>query len=318
MSNLEKLKKGLFSPEQAMKDLYGNHEYIKEIAIDDLVPYDKQNIFRKYSENKLAELALDIEQNGLFQPIIVRPVKNGNYNAYQILAGHNRVEAVKSLGKENISAIIKDGLNETQADLIFVNTNLNQRDKLLPSEKARAYKIQVDSLKNVLGTSGPKQSNLADNTSGTSGPTLSQLADNNNTNRKEIYRYVRLTELSEHLLEMVDTNSLPMKAGVALSYLTIDEQDVVYRYIVENNFLVSVINAENIKRYKNDFSEIITPTILDKFWGDNKTEKKSTEKSTDIKLNLVLSQDDFSKYFGDVDKKTAVKQLEIILADYAK
>ena len=307
MSNLEKLKKGLSSPEQAMKDLHGNHEYIKEIAIDDLVPYDKQNIFRKYSENKLAELALDIEQNGLFQPIIVRPVKNGNYNAYQILAGYNRVEAVKSLGKENISAIIKDGLNETQADLIFVNTNLNQRDKLLPSEKARAYKIQNDANK-----SQGKRTDLEGNNFATS------CREVNEDSKKNIQRYIRLTELSEHLLEMVDSNKLPINSGVALSYLTIDEQDVVYRYILENDFLVSVINAENVKRYKNDFSEIITPTILDKFWGDNKTEKKSTEKSTDIKLNLVLSQDDFSKYFGDVDKKTAVKQLEIILADYAK
>ena len=307
MSNADKLRKGLATPESAFGELFGNYEYIKEIPIDDLIPYDKQNIFRKYTEDKLSELALDIESNGLFQPIIVRQVKKGNYNAYQILAGHNRVEAVKSLGKESISAIIKENLNEIQADLIFVNTNLNQRDKLLPSEKARAYKIQNDANKKQGRRTDLEESNLP-----TSGREV--IVENERT----IQRYIRLTELSEHLIELVDENTIPMKAGVALSYLTIDEQDVVYRYIIENNIAISVVNAENIKRYKSEFSAIITSDVLAKFWGNPQTEKKSKEKSTDIKLNLVLSKQDYAKYFGDVDKKIAIQQLELILADYLK
>lgn len=302
MSNIDKLKKGVPSPESAFKDLFGDHEYIKQVPLADLSPYPKQEVFRQYSEQKMSELVDDISQNGLHQPIIVQPIAKNGYKLYEILAGHHRVLAHEILGLEKISAIIKENLSAEMADLIFVNTNLNQRDELVYSEKARAYKIQYEANKNQ-----GKRTDIDKDNFRTPGPEV------NTENERTIRRYIRLTELTEHLLSLVDEKKLPMKAGVALSYISSDEQDVVHNYIIDNKISISVEQAENIKKYRNDFNEVITIDILDKMF---KAEVKEKNKSTDIKLNIVMSEEIFNERFGNMDKKTAEIKLDNILEEY--
>jgi ParB family chromosome partitioning protein len=212
----------------ALADMLGVKKDIQQIDINKLIPYPNQP-FRPYSDEKLQELAEDIAANGIISPIIVRPL---DCEEYQILAGHNRVGAAKLAGFSAVPCIIKQNLDDTAAELILVNTNLNQRQELLPSEKAFAYKIQVSAIK--------KQS-------GTNCPNISEIAKDNQTNRKEIYRYIRLTYLNRQLLDLVDDGTIPFMAGVYLSYLSEQEQQVVLEYITENNIKISLERAEQIK-----------------------------------------------------------------------
>lgn len=131
------------TPKVALGELFGNTEYIKQINISDTISYSKFKMFKPYSDEKLENLVEDIKTNGVLSPIIVRHISKDGYDLYEILAGHNRCAASKLAGLEKIPAIIKDDISDADADLIFVNTNLNQRDELLPSEKAFAYKLQI-------------------------------------------------------------------------------------------------------------------------------------------------------------------------------
>ncbi|MEG2720522.1 MAG: ParB/RepB/Spo0J family partition protein [Oscillospiraceae bacterium] len=115
---------------------------VTEIPIEMLVPYNNQP-FKPYSEEKLQLLAEDIQNNGVLNPVLVRQVDE---DKFQILAGHNRVNACKKINMYNVPCIIKN-VTDVEAELIMLNTNLNQRDELLPSEKAFAYKMQMDAIR---------------------------------------------------------------------------------------------------------------------------------------------------------------------------
>ena len=201
-------------------------ENIQKLPIAKLVPYDNQP-FRPYTKDKLIALAEDIRDNGVLNPIIVRQFEGG---VYQILAGHNRVEACKMLGMDFIPSIIKL-VNDNQAALIMLNTNLNQRDELLPSEKAFAYKMQADVKREA----------------GTNCPSLSAVAEENNTNRKEIYRYIRLTFLAPSFLERVDNKEISFIVGVNLSYLTEAQQKGLLEYIDAYGIKITLDQSERLK-----------------------------------------------------------------------
>ena len=207
------LKGALKTQDEIMADMFGdNNTGIRELAIADLKPYPNQP-FRPYSENKLAELTEDIKMNGIISPVIVRKMKPDEtsvYEYYQILAGHNRVRAGELAGLEKVPCIVKTDISDEQAQLIMVNTNLNQRDELLPSEKAFAYKMQMDAMKQQ-GTRNDFVHNVhkVDN--------LQEMGVANNESRRNISYYIRLTYLTSDLLQMVDEKILPFRAGVALS-----------------------------------------------------------------------------------------------------
>jgi len=180
-----------------MLGMTGQGEQITLIAVDQLTEYPNQP-FKPYTEIKLQELADDIAENGILSPIRVRP-HNG---AYQILAGHNRRNAAILAGLYKVPCIVKDA-DDDSAALIVVNTNLNQREELLPSEKAFAYKMQMEALEKR-GT--------------TSCRTSAYLSEVTGENKRQIQRYIRLTYLMPEFLEMLDNKVLSFIAGVNLSY----------------------------------------------------------------------------------------------------
>lgn len=288
---LKKIPQEMFDDLQLVADTTKNN--IEKIPLNLLIPYGKQP-FKPYIKTKLNELAEDIKQNGVLSPIIVRPIIGGKF---QILAGHNRVNASKLAGITNIPAIIKE-VDDRTATLIMLNTNLNQRDELLPSEKAFAYKMQMEAMKNA----------------GTIGPSISQIAENNKTNRKEIYRYIRLTYLDYYLLEMVDKKEIPFRSGVALSYLNEENQNEVLDYLDMRDIkTITLEQAEQIKGYKDTELNF---DILDLIFGKVKTEKKEKVPVFKFPLSFVSKQLSSKQIKKIQEDEELLRQIARTIDDY--
>ncbi len=263
-----KTKVSANSSAEAFALMFGGHKGdIHELPIGNLVPYEGQP-FKPYTPDKLKELAENIHDNGLINPIIVRQISE---EKYQILAGHNRVNACKLLGMEAVPSIIKN-VDDNQAELIMLDSNLNQRDKLLPSEKAFAYKRQMDNLKRQ-----GKRSDLTLSQHETKLDTGENIAQNGQDSRANVFRYIRLTSLIRPLLDRVDSGDLSFTAGVSLSYLTEKQQDGLLNYIDTFNLKVSPEQSEKLKELaKISEPEGILLTKLDEVFGRTPKEKKAT------------------------------------------
>jgi len=261
---------------------------ITMLPIDKLIHF-RNHPFRLYSMERLLELAESIEQNGVLMPIIVRPLHNDS-EQYEILAGHNRTEASKLAGKKTIPSRIID-CNDDEAILIVTETNLKQREKLLHSEKAKAYEMQMEALKSQgkrtdlkkASTLYPMETKLnADNkNNGTLYPMDTKLdagkeiAIINNESRASIFRYIRLNKLTEGLLTLVDNEVLPFRAGVELSYLKQSEQCALEEIIGERSSLVPTIEmAKELRKESKEMllSKVIIEAILNPPKADKKNE----------------------------------------------
>lgn len=183
---------------------------ITEIPIDKLLSSDQP--FKVLDNDEMAELAEDIKINGVFQPIIVVP----EGDKYRILAGHRRTFASKKAGLTTVPAIVKEDVKSEKN--IIVNTNLLGRQSFLPSELAYAYKMQEEGYREM-GVHLVR--------------TSSMVAEENKVSRRTVQYYLRLTELIQPLLAMVDEEVITVKAGAALSYLSKDNQQILVSFMKE-------------------------------------------------------------------------------------
>ncbi len=183
-----------------------------EVNIADLIAWENQP-FKLYSEEKMQEMMKSIEANGLITPITVRPYGEGKY---QILAGHNRAEACRRLEMTTIPATIMN-VNDHQAKLVVVDTNLCQRIELLPSERAFAYKMQCEAL---VALGHCKSTN--------------EVAERYGENRRTVQRYLACTRLCSSLMEMLDNGKLILRAAVLLAGMDEQNQCVVGNFLAEN------------------------------------------------------------------------------------
>ena len=209
---------------------------IKEIALTRLDPYQNQP-FKLYSESKLKELAEDIKVNGLLNPIIVRPHRKGRY---QIIAGHNRVNAFISNGESMIPAIIKE-MDDQAAAIALVNSNLNQRQELSPGEKAKAYKMRHDAIKSQ-GVKG-------------AGNSLDKLSEDSADSGRTIARYIRVNNLIPGLFERFDEGKLSLSVAEKLTVLEPEAQQLVDDYLEVSNKRLTDKLAKNILEQKTLTSE---------------------------------------------------------------
>ena len=229
-----------------------NNGDIQYIELARLTAY-KEQPFKPYANDKLMEMAEDIAERGILSPLLVRP----RDNTYQILAGHNRAAAAKLAGLDAVPCIVKN-VDDEEAQVIMLNTNLNQREKLYPSEKAFAYKMRMESMKRQAGRP------LNDNVSqlGTQKRSDQIVAEEMGESRNQIQRYVRLTELIPALLNMVDNETLSFGAGVSLSYCNNTDQQTLLSFMDEHKILtVSIDQADRIKNL-SPFSEDALPPIF--------------------------------------------------------
>ena len=221
------------------------------------IPLDQIDSFRKHPykverDDSLDELKESIRVNGLLNPIIVRPKENGRY---EMVSGHRRKLAMEILGKRDIEANIRD-LSDDEATILMVDSNI-ARDKILPSEKAKAYRMKYDAIKHQgKSTSGP------------------EVRKSETESERNIRRYIRLTYLIPELLDLVDNSvihdkrtylTMGIKPAVELSYLNKDEQELVYAGITYNDLTPSHGQAikirelsKNKKLNYDSLEEIIT------------------------------------------------------------
>lgn len=177
--------------------------------------------FKAHSQESLESLAKSIKENGVINPIVVRPLDDGRY---QILAGRNRTRASRICGKSNIPAIVRADVDDIAAAIIMLDTNLEQRAHLSYSEKAYAYKMRVE-----LGRSQGKRTDI---NGGPKIDVLSEVGKDNNDSRRTVAYLIRLTYLILPLIEMIDNGKLGFKIGVAISYLSTETQNLLYSEII--------------------------------------------------------------------------------------
>lgn len=244
-----------------MQAFLENNNNIIELPIDKLIDYPNQP-FRRYSEEKLKEMADDIAQNGVLHPIIVRIIAD---DKYQILSGHNRKYGCELAGLPTAPCKIIYNCDDNQAARIMVNCNLNQREQLLPSEKAFAYKIQLETYNGKVG----------------------DFANENNVGRTSIFRYLRLTYLSQTLLDLVDKGKISLVGGENLSYLSSQQQKDLTSYIIENKLFIGQNHTETLKELCKDRPNVfLDDGTLDEVFGRNKKAARAAKKQRKIKINF--------------------------------
>ncbi len=198
-----------------------NKTTITELPVELLVPF-AEHPFRPYSGEQLWELVRSIEENGVLTPILVRPAKDGQ--RYEIISGHNRVNASRRAGLKTIPATVRE-MDDDEATLAMVESNLRQREQLLPSEKARAYKMQMDAMKRKAGRPLKNGDQLDHNLSGKK--TREMIGQEKGDSGPQVQRFIRLTNLITPILDMVDEKRMAMGPAVELSYLNRDEQEML-------------------------------------------------------------------------------------------
>ena len=201
--------------------------------------------FKPYTEAQMEDMVENVRANGIIEPVRVRPRPGGRF---QILAGHNRVEAARRAGLTTVPAIVED-VDDAKAAILLVDSNLKHRDKLLPSELAFAYKLRMDSMK--------RQGQRTDLTSDQVGPKLtSQIIGGKNDSSTQVKRYIRLTELIPSLLDKVDAGTLGLTVGVDLSSLSKEAQAMLVRLMEEHGIKkIKGSQAAELKAAGKDPSE---------------------------------------------------------------
>ena len=260
------------------------------IEISKLVSFRKGQPFSLYDENKKEEMKESIRKNGILVPIIIRKIEN---DKYEIISGHNRVQCSKELGLSTIPAQIVE-CNDDKATLIMLETNLCNREQILPVEKGYAYKMKLEVLK--------KTSNIS---------IINENSENSpmekNESQAQMYRFIRLTELIKELQKKVNEEIIPVRAGVEISYLNKEEQEIINSVLEDEQLKLTLVQAQKIRMKKNQITyEIILKILrnekvkIEKFTG--KIEKrafkiykdrfKNDKEFTDLIIDLL------DKYFS--------------------
>ena len=211
---------------------------IEKIKIDMLITFENHP-FKSRTGEEQTELLESIRANGTLVPIIVRSSSTGKY---EIISGHRRVEACKELSIDTIPAIVKELTNE-EAIITMVDANL-QRENLLPSEKAFAYKMKVEAMKRKAGRPQKNSSQVATNID-----TAAEIGQQLGESRDQVYRYIRLTNLIPELLKMVDEHRIAFTPAVELSYLPEHEQRILYEEIEFADATPSLSQSQRLRKF---------------------------------------------------------------------
>ena len=264
----------LFSTEESRQD--EQLEKIQEIPLSELHPF-KDHPFKVKDDDAMIETADSIKKYGVLVPAIARPLPDGGY---ELVAGHRRRRASELAGKETMPVIVRD-LDDDAATIIMVDSNL-QRENLLPSERAFAYKMKLEAIKH--------QGARTDLTSVQVEQKLSardQVAkEAGERSGIQVMRYVRLTELIPELLDMVDEKKIAFNPAYELSFLKPDEQQMLVETMDYEQATASLSQAQRMKKFSQEgqLSEDVMLAIM------------SEEKKGDLD-KVTLSSDTLRKYF---------------------
>ena len=254
--------------------------------MSELHPF-KDHPFQVRDDEKMEETVESIRNYGVLNPGLVRPRAEGGY---EIVAGHRRKRGCELAGKPTMPVLVRD-YTDDEAVVIMVDSNI-QRENILPSEKAFAYRMKLEAMKHQGAKGNGDTADLVGKEAGDSG--------------RKVQRYIRLTELLPELLEMVDDGKVKFIPAVSLSFLSKEEQSWVFRCIIENSISVSGAMADAMKKYSENgkLTEIAVQLILCE-------EKKDTGKVT-IPANRI------SRYFPKDYSKQQMEQVIFELLEDGK
>ena len=223
--------------------IIGNDDNIlSHLSISKLKSFPKHP-FKMYDNEKMLGLADSIKEQGVVVPILVRPIKNNKYE-YEIIAGHNRVQASKLAGIDKIPCNVREMDDET-ATILMIDTNLQQRETILPSEKAWAYRYKLEAMKRKTGR---KSNGVQVDTHLVGTRSKDILASECGESAATVQRYIRLTNLIPELLDKLDERKLAFIPAVELSYLTKEQQVWLYDILSrEEKYGVPVKQATKLK-----------------------------------------------------------------------
>ena len=227
MSEKPKLDLGLTAYDELFKDdkelKEGRLPKIYDIPIE-LIDDFPDHPFKVRMDEDMDQLVESIKERGLITPITLRPKEDGRY---EIVSGHRRKKACEIAGLSVVKADVRE-MSRDEAIILMVESNL-QRSVILPSEKAISYKMRLEAMKRLPGRPKDNCSPLGNNFP--SGRSSTEMAENVGESKNTIFRYIRLTELVPDLLDLVDEGKIALRPAVELSYLTKDEQEMVYKQI---------------------------------------------------------------------------------------
>ena len=215
---------------------------IMEVPINELFSF-QNHPFKVLDDEKMSQTVESIRENGILVPIMVRSRQEGGY---EVISGHRRRHAAEIVGLETVPVIIRE-LTDDEAVIAMVDANL-QREEILPSEKAYAYKMKLEALKHKAGRPSKENSCQV----GTNFRADEAMAETANESARTIQRYIRLTELLPELMEMVDSKKIKFNPAVEISYLSPNEQYLLIQVIDEDGIFPSLSQAQQIKKLSQD------------------------------------------------------------------
>ena len=209
---------------------------VDELPLDELKPF-KDHPFKVMEDEEMERLKESIRESGVLIPALARPAENG----YELISGHRRLAACRALGMSTMPVIVRN-LTDEEAIITMVDSNL-QREHILPSEKAFAYKMKMEALSHQGKTSrqvGEKWS-------------VSQISEAGNDSERQIHRYIRLTNLIPDILKLVDEGRIALTPAVELSYLNSHEQNALYQIMDCDEVTPSLSQAQRLRKLSEDY-----------------------------------------------------------------
>ena len=288
-----------------LDDLFSTDESRAEAQLEKVIKLNPDEIsdfpnhpFKVRQDDDMAEMVESIKKYGVLVPALVRPKEDGGY---EMVAGHRRKFAASLAGVSEIPCIVRS-LTDDEATIVMVDSNL-QREKILPSEKAFAYKMKLEAIK--------RQGRRTDLTSAPLEPKLKgsrsneELAANSPDSRSQIQRYIRLTELIPPVLQMVDDGKIAFRPAVELSYLSKEQQESLYSTMECEDCTPSLAQAIKMKEFSKDGK--LTDEVILSIMQEEKPNQRE---------QLKIPKERISKYFapGTPAQKiedTIIKALEL-------
>lgn len=262
----------IFSTEQSRAE--DRLEKVREIPLAELHPF-KNHPFKVLDDESMQRTVESIARFGVLSPAIARPSPDGGY---ELVAGHRRHHACELVGMETMPVIVRE-LDDDAATILMVDSNL-QRETILPSERAFAYKMKLEAIKHQGMRSDLTSTQVAQKLS------VQQVGDEAGVSKDTVRRFIRLTELIPELLDMVDQKQIAFNPAVELSYLKPEEQKQLLEAMDYAQATPSLSQAQRLKKYSQEgkCSFEVMCTVMDE------------EKKTDLD-RVIIKQDVLRKYF---------------------
>ena len=266
----------IFSTEESRQEQ--QREQVQQIPIGELFPF-KNHPFKVLDDESMQRTVESVEQYGVLSPLIARPRSEGGY---EIISGHRRQHAAQLAGLDALPVIVRQ-MDDDAAVLLMVDSNL-QRETILPSERAFAYKMKLEAMKHQAGR--PTQDNYSQ--VGNNFGTLSseEMAEELGTSKNQIFRYIRLTNLVPELLDMVDEKKISFNPAVELSYLDTNQQRDFLEAMQDTQNAPSLSQAQRLKKLAQEghFSYDVAFAVM----GEEKKDELD---------KVVIKNDTLRKYF---------------------